>query len=251
MSVTEKNLKLFEDATQLFANDRIEECRSLLTEVESSALPVARQAEYHGLIGDIYAHKGETAKAFESLGRAIAVDPEDPISYSSRAHLYRSEGKATEYSEDMETAIRLSKLPKNKEKYDAVYQGIGLESHQAYLEANYNPLPKGSDDFRQMMDSIPQDLRDPEKRALMDPSERDEAMKKILAAVEGLDMNHTETGAEIPKHQKTVSASPTTSGSSNRGTPKPTTQNGGCLNVILVVGSVLTGLKMVGDFFLN
>ena len=249
--MTEKNLKLFEDAIQLFANDRIEESRSLLTEIEASALPVAKQAEYHGLMGDMYAQKGEIGKAFESLGRAIAVDPEDPISYSSRAHLYRSEGKATEYSEDMETAIRLSKLPKNKEKYDAAYQGMGLESHQAYLEANYNPLPKGSDNLRQVMGSIPPDVRDPEKRALMDPSERDEAIEKILAAAEGLDASHTETGAKMPKDSKTVSASSTTSGSSNRGTPKPTTQNGGCLNVILVVGSVLTGLKMVGDFFLN
>ncbi|MDA7867628.1 tetratricopeptide repeat protein [Akkermansiaceae bacterium] len=251
MSVTEKNLKLFEDAIQLFANERIEESKSLLTEIEASALPLAKQADYHGLMGDLYAQKGEVGKAFESLGRAIAVDTEDPMSYLSRAHLYRSEGKATEYSEDMETAIRLSKLPKNKEKYDPVYRGMGLESYQAYLEANYMPLPKGSDNLRQVMDSIPPDVLDPEKIDLMDPSEREEAEERLLAAALRLDADHTETGAKMPEDPKTVSASSTTSGSNGGETPKPTTQNGGCLNVILVVGSVLTGLKIVGDFFLN
>ena len=249
MSAQEQNLKLFEDAIGLFTSERYDERLSLLAEIESSALPVARQAEYHGLMGDLYANKGAVSEALESLSKAIAIDPEDPIPYSSRAEIYRSQQKAAEYSEDMETAIRLSKLPKNKERFDASYQNSGFETQQAFLEAHYFPLAKGLDNLRQMWDSLPPEMHDPAKRDSMDSSERDEAFEKMLAAAKGLDMSHTETGAEMPKHSKTVSASSTSSESSRLGAPQPATKNCGCVIAILGVGPLLAGLKIVGDFF--
>ena len=248
MSATEKNLKLFEDAIGLFTGERYDECLSLLAEIESSALPVARQAEYHGLMGDLYAHKGAVSKALESLSKAIEIDPEDPIPYSSRAEIYRSQQQATKYSEDMETAIRLSKLPKNKERFDASCQNSGFETQQAFLEAHYFPMAKGTDNLQQMWDSLPPEMHDPAKRDSMDPSERDAAFEKMLAAAKGLDMSHTETGAEMPKHSKADSASSTSSGSSRPGTPQPAIKGitkefqSGCLIAILGVGAVIGGL---------
>lgn len=62
---------------------------------------------FHGMVGAIYARKGEADKALEALTHAAGLEPKDPQVFVNRAEIYLNRGSFEEALDDLKVAIEL------------------------------------------------------------------------------------------------------------------------------------------------
>lgn len=129
---------------QLVSMNRIDDAVKLLTE----ALQANPNEGLYRLRGIIYRTQGEEEKALEDFGKALAMQPKDPISLLQRAEISLARGDVKSAKRDLREAIRVS---------PQVADSVAAVRVRCYIAAEEGRMADAINDMKLLASNAPED----------------------------------------------------------------------------------------------
>jgi len=129
---------------QLVNMNRIDDAVKLLTE----ALQANPNEGLHRLRGIIYRTQGEEEKALEDFGKALAMQPKDPISLLQRAEISLARSDVKSAKRDLKEAIRVS---------PQVADSVAAVRVRCYIAAEEGRMADAINDMKLLASNAPED----------------------------------------------------------------------------------------------